>query len=232
MHSTTYILAHPLRMQWAQLRSPCIMHRASCTVHRAPCTVHYTPCSPPRFSGLLSARGRRLVCSRVRQLGLRWLRRRHVEPGRGALRDARRILAARGGGGPIHEHEASWSVPCNAPHHAPFHVLCRTAPAQEKAPPDPQASRDDPLFVELRAAQLRGASTTRTLCAARNMPCRLPAPAVALLDALLCVDPACRPTIEEVRCHAWLAQPRPSPLMAMISSFFACIPAAKPLPAV
>ena len=89
-----------------------------------------------------------------------------------------------------------------------------------------EASRDDPLFVELRAAQLRGASTTRALCAARNVPCKLPAPAVTLLDALLCVDPGRRPTIEEVRCHEWLAEPRPSPLMALISGFFACIPAA------
>ena len=89
-----------------------------------------------------------------------------------------------------------------------------------------QASRDDPLFVELRAAQLRGASATRALCAARKVPCKLPATAVTLLDALLCVDPGRRPTIEQVRCHAWLAEPRPSPLMDLISGFFRCVPAA------
>ena len=91
-----------------------------------------------------------------------------------------------------------------------------------------EASRDDPLFVVLRAAQRRGASATRALCAARKLPCKLPAPAIALVDSLLCVDPGCRPTIEEVGRHAWLAEPRPwSPLMAMLGGLFACIPAAK-----
>ena len=133
---------------------------------------------------------------------------------------------------------------CDAPCDAPCDAVCHATPCNAMqrharrdashhlgllpldAPPDPQASRDDPLFVELRAAQLRGASPTRALCRARQLPCTLPAPAIALVDALLCVAPARRPTIEEVGRHAWLAEPRPSPLMAVVGGFFACIPAA------
>ena len=62
-----------------------------------------------------------------------------------------------------------------------------------------EASRDDPAFVALAQAHAKGASATRALCAARQLPCKLPAPAVALLDALLCIDPGRRATIDEVR---------------------------------